>query len=87
MRTLLLVALVTVIGCGDGAAPDADYAHWRPLLVAELNRRLLPLLLVTDADLRPFIIAHQWQAGCAGKGALGKFRRGAHIHHGGVSQE
>ena len=39
MRTLLLlVVLVTAVGCGDGAAPDADYARWRPLLVAELNR-------------------------------------------------
>ena len=38
MRIVLLVAILTAVGCGDGAAPDVDYAHWRPLLAAELAR-------------------------------------------------
>jgi len=35
--TSILTALVTVVGCGDGTGPEVDYAHWRPLLVAELT--------------------------------------------------
>ena len=37
MRILLLI-LVTVVGCGQGDAPAVDYARWRPLLAAELAR-------------------------------------------------
>ena len=50
-------------------------------LVAQLDRRLLALVLVTGAHLLPLDVRHQGQADRIGKGAPGKLHRRAHVHH------
>ena len=50
-------------------------------LVAQLDGRVLALLLVADADLGALLVAHQRQAERGGKCAVRKLRRSAHVHH------
>src|SRR5690606_40365168 len=48
-------------------------------LIAEINGRLLPLLLITQTDQMTFLVVDQRKVGGMGKRASGEFHRGADI--------
>ncbi len=56
-------------------------------LVAQLDGRLLAMLLVAGADALALVVGHQRQVDHAGEGALVEFDRRPGIHHRQVVEE
>ena len=55
--------------------------------MAQLNGRLLPLLLVAGTHFLPFQIVHQWPIARQGKSTLIEFDGCTNVHQGAVAEK